>query len=353
MSELIKKKSMFNVDGNDDVNHRKIIKGNSTNLFNLNEVKYPWAKTLYRVMESNFWIPEKVDLTGDNKDYKNLTEKETKAFDGIISFLTFLDSVQTNNIPNIKNYITAPEVSSLLSLQEFQEVIHSRSYAYILESVVPSSKRNKVYELWRNDKVLLNRNKYIAGIYQDFSDNPTDENFARVLIANYVLESVYFYNGFIFFYNLSSRNTLLGVADEIRYIHRDEMTHVDLFSKIILAVNQEYPDFIKKDVVYSLFEEGVKEEIEWTTHIIGDGVLGMDRISTEQYTKFLANGSLERIGMEKLYPEVTENPYIHLEKQSDKSGDQVKSNFFESTVTSYSQSSAVDGWDNMFEGLGK
>ena len=52
------------------------------------------------------------------------------------------------------------------------------------------------------------------------------------VLANYILEGLYFYNGFNFFYNLASRNLMLGVADEIRYINRDELTHVVIFKRI-------------------------------------------------------------------------------------------------------------------------
>lgn len=343
----MERKLLFNSEGDDNINGRTLIGGNTTNLFNLNEIKYTWAKDFYRVMMANFWIPETVDLTQDLKDYKSLTQEETRAFDGIISFLTFLDSIQTNNIPNVKNYITSPEISSLLSIQEFQEVVHSQSYSYILESIVPQSKRNKVYEMWRSDKVLFTRNKYIADIYQKFIDFPTNENFADVMIANYVLESIYFYNGFIFFYNLSSRNMLLGVADEIRYIHRDELVHVELFANLIKTLIAENPGLIKEENVKRMFSEGVEAEILWAEHIIGDDVLGMDKKSTEQYTKVLANNSLKKIGMTPLYDE-TENPYTHLEKMANKDSSDVKSNFFESRVTSYSMRTAVDGWEDMW-----
>lgn len=343
----MEKKLIFNADGTDQVSERRIIGGNSTNLFNLNEVKYGWAKSLYRVMIGNFWVPEKVDLTQDGRDYKKLTEAETKAFDGIISFLTFLDSIQTNNIPHVADYITAPEVKSLLSIQEFQEVIHSQSYAYILESVIPSSKRGKVYELWRSDKNLLTRNKYIAGIYQNFIDEPSKENFAKVLVANYVLEGIYFYNGFIFFYNLCSRNLLLSVGDEIKYIQRDEESHVDLFANMIKEVMNENPGFIEESMVHDIFSKGVEQEIEWTNHIIGDSILGINKESTEKYTKYLANKRLEKLGFSKLYEGYTENPYKHLDKMFDGTGSGVKANFFESTVSSYNQSSSVVGWEEI------
>ena len=92
----------------------------------------------------NFWIPEKIDLTQDKNDYSNLTEAEKGAYDGILSFLIFLDSIQTNNIPNISDYITAPEVNLVLSIQTFQEAIHSQSYQYIIESILPKETRNSI-----------------------------------------------------------------------------------------------------------------------------------------------------------------------------------------------------------------
>ena len=125
------RKKLFNPKGIDSLSERKIIKGDSTNLFNLNNVKYQWANQLYRSMMGNFWIPEKIDLTQDRTDYNNLTIHEREAYDGILSFLIFLDSIQTNNIPNVSDYITAPEINLILSIQTFQEAIHSQSYKFI------------------------------------------------------------------------------------------------------------------------------------------------------------------------------------------------------------------------------
>jgi ribonucleoside-diphosphate reductase beta chain len=345
--QICERKKLFNPKGDDSVKERKIICGNTTNLFNLNNVKYSWAKELYRVMMGNFWVPEKVDLSQDVSDYKKLTKHEKRAYDGILSFLVFLDSIQTNNIPNIADWITAPEVSTILAIQTYQEAIHSQSYAYIIESVIPVSERERIYEFWRDDEILFERNKYIAGIYQDFIDDQTEVNFARVIIANYILEGLYFYNGFNFFYNLASRNLMLGTADEIRYINRDELTHVVLFKNIITAIMNEKPGVITKEMVYELFEEAVKQEIRWSKHILDNHILGINDESTEAYTKYLANERIKMIGLEPLYEGFEKNPYAHLEKLADSDNDSVKSNFFESTVTNYNQSSNIDGWDDL------
>jgi ribonucleoside-diphosphate reductase beta chain len=65
------------------------------------------------------------------------------------------------NLPNINDYITAPEINLILAIQTFQEAIHSQSYATILETVVPAEKRDQVYYFWRDDEYLLERNKFI------------------------------------------------------------------------------------------------------------------------------------------------------------------------------------------------
>ncbi|TXH02206.1 MAG: ribonucleotide-diphosphate reductase subunit beta, partial [Candidatus Moraniibacteriota bacterium] len=194
----IKPNLLFNPKGDDTVEHRTIIKGNTTGLFNLNAVKYPWAKSLYQVMVGNFWVPEKVSgLKDDARMFKSdLSEDEQRAYKGTISFLTFLDSIQTVNIPHLSDYVTSPEVNLILSIQAYQEAIHSQSYATILESVVDSKEREEIYYFWRSDAILLKRNQYIGQIYQDFIDTPSDATFFRAIVANFLLESLYFYNGF-------------------------------------------------------------------------------------------------------------------------------------------------------------
>lgn len=342
----MQRKKIFNPEGNDNLKNRNVIKGNVTNLFNLNNVKYTWANKLYRVMMENFWIPEKISLGDDKRQYQDLTAPEKQAYDGILSFLVFLDSVQTNNLPNISDYITAPEINLILSIQTYQEAIHSQSYAYIIESIVASENRNEIYDKWREDKILFERNKYIAQIYQDFIDDRNDKNFARVLVANFLLEGIYFYNGFNFFYNLASRSLMMGTADEIKYINRDELTHCVIFANIIKEIKRDFPDFFDEEEVKEMFKNAVEQEITWTNHIIGDVVLGINRKSTEQYTKYIANQRLREIGFEPLYEGFTVNPYKHLEKIADTSGEgEVKSNFFEANVSAYNQSSAIEGWD--------
>ncbi|MFZ2299900.1 MAG: ribonucleotide-diphosphate reductase subunit beta [Candidatus Moraniibacteriota bacterium] len=337
---------MFNPKGNDDVGVRTIIKGATTGLFNLNATKYPWAKSLYQVMIGNFWVPEKVSGLKDDARmfHTDLSPEEQVAYKGILSFLIFLDSIQTVNLPHFSDYVTSPEVNLILSIQAYQEAIHSQSYATILESVVESKERDEIYYFWRTDKTLLERNKYIGQIYEDFINDPSDDKFFRGIVANFLLESVYFYNGFAFFDTLTDRMKMLATGRMIAYIRRDELTHITIFANIIREIRKEFPAIYSEQLIRDMMKTAVEQEIEWGKHILGDRIPGINGETTEGYTKWLANNRLAMLNIGPLYPEAVTNPYKHLDRLQDPNSD--KGNFFETTVVNYTQSTSMNGsWD--------
>ncbi|MDQ7009990.1 MAG: ribonucleotide-diphosphate reductase subunit beta [Candidatus Gracilibacteria bacterium] len=345
MSEL-KANPIFNPKGDDNVGARTIIKGNATGLFQLNATKYSWAKSLYQVMVGNFWLPEKVSGLGDDATQFNsaLSDDERRAYKGILSFLIFLDSIQTVNLPNFNEYITAPEVNLILSIQAYQEAIHSQSYATILETVVDAKDRDEIYYFWRTDSHLLERNEYIGSIYQNFIDKPNDENFFKGVVGNFLLESIYFYNGFAFFDTLADSGKMIATDRMINYIRRDELTHVTIFANIIKEIRVEFPDIYNEKTIVEMMGVAVDQEIKWSKHILGKSIIGMGHENIENYTKWLANGRLDMLGIKPLYPDVTQNPYKHLDRLQDNNSE--RGNFFESTVTNYAQSSAMNGsWE--------
>jgi ribonucleoside-diphosphate reductase beta chain len=65
------------------------------------------------------------------------------------------------NLPNFNDYITAPEVNLILSIQAYQEAIHSQSYATLMETVVEPKERDEIYYFWKTDSHLLERNEFI------------------------------------------------------------------------------------------------------------------------------------------------------------------------------------------------
>ena len=117
-----------------------------------------------------------------------------------------------------------------------------------------------------------------------------------------------------------------------------------IFANIIKEVKEEFPEIYDEQVIYDMMRDAVEQEISWSQHILGKKIIGMSPENTENYTKWLSNKRLDMLGLEPLYPEIVVNPYKHLDAIQDNNSE--KGNFFESTVTNYAQSSAMNGsWD--------
>ena len=343
MATLVKK-SLFNPQGDTEVIKRRMIGGNTTNLNDFNNLKYPWVSDWYRQAMNNFWIPEEINLSQDVKDYPRLSQAERTAYDKILSFLVFLDSLQSANLPNIGAYVTANEVNLCLSIQAFQECVHSQSYSYMLDTICSPVERNQILYQWKTDEHLMRRNTFIGDLYNQFQENQTPEALLKVLMANYILEGIYFYSGFMFFYNLSRNGKMPGSAQEIRYINRDENTHLWLFRNILLELKNEEPELFTEEMVKELQEmlkEGVRQEIAWGHYVIGDEISGLNKKMICDYIHYLGNLRWSSLGFGYLYEENREEPASMAWVSQYSNANMVKTDFFEAKSTAYAKSTAL------------
>lgn len=342
--EEIKKKPLFNPNGDIDVRLRRMIGGNTTNLNDFNNMKYPWVSDWYRQAMNNFWVPEEINLSQDVKDYPNLLPTERIAYDKILSFLVFLDSIQMANLPNIGEYITANEVNLCLSIQTFQECVHSQSYSYMLDTICSPVERNDILYQWKNDEHLLRRNTFIGDCYNEFQVKKDPLTLLRVMMANFILEGIYFYSGFMFFYNLSRNGKMPGSAQEIRYINRDENTHLWLFRNIISELQKENPELFTEEnieMLRSMMKEGVRQEIEWGHYVIGDGVPGLNKDMISDYIHYLGNLRWMSLGYSPLFPGFEKEPDSMAWVSQYSNANMVKTDFFEAKSTAYAKSTAL------------
>ncbi len=344
MDNKLKRNTLFNPSGDTDLRLRRMIGGNTTNLNDFNNMKYSWVSDWYRQAMNNFWIPEEINLSQDFKDYPRLDKAERTAYDKILSFLVFLDSLQSNNLPTVSEYITANEVNLCLHIQAFQECIHSQSYSYMLDTICSPEERNDILYQWKTDEHLLNRNKFIGDCYNEFYEKRDKFSLMKTLIANFILEGIYFYSGFMFFYNLSRNGKMSGSAQEIRYINRDENTHLWLFRSIILELKKEEPDMFTPDritVYEDMMREGVRQEIAWGQYVIGNDVQGLNEQMVSDYIRYLGNLRWSGLGFGFLYDDNRKEPENMKWVGQYSNANMVKTDFFEAKSTAYAKSTAL------------
>lgn len=338
------RKALFNEKGDIEVEKRRLINGNTTNLNDFNNMKYDWASAWYRQAMNNFWIPEEINMSQDIKDYRLLLSHEKNAYDKIISFLIFLDSIQTANLPYVGEYITANEVNLCLTIQAFQEAVHSQSYSYMLDTICSPEERTTILYQWKDDQHLLARNKFIGNIYNEFQVEKTPEQLLKTMVANYILEGVYFYSGFMFFYNLGRNGKMPGSVQEIRYINRDENTHLWLFRSMILELQKEEPSLFtnaNKELFREMIKEGATQEMKWGEYVIGNEIEGLNVRMVNDYIMYLANLRCRQINLDSVFDGHDEEPASMKWVSQYSNANLIKTDFFEAKPSAYSKSTAI------------
>ncbi len=337
MSIQYNKKTIYNPKSTESINDRKVFGGNPDGMLNFTKAKYDWALKLWDTMEGNTWFPKEVQMTQDAKDYKFLTPAEKRMYDLVLSQLIFMDSLQTNNImDNMNPYITAPEINALLSRQAYEEANHSKSYAVMVESI--SDNTDEIYNMWKNDAQLQKKNQFIADTFKSIGENPTDETLVLGMFANQILEGMYFYSGFASMYALGKSGKMLGSSQMIRFIQRDEITHLLLFQNMINSVRKERPELFTaqlEEKVRKMVRDAVDIESSWGAYITQGQILGFTDAIIKQYIQYLADKRLEATGYAPEYNVKHPIPWV----DGYASFNDQRTNFFEGNVVNYSKGS--------------
>ena len=194
------------------------------------------------------------------------------------------------------------------------------------------------------DRHLLRRNTFIGDLYNEFQEKKDDFTLLKVMMANYILEGIYFYSGFMFFYNLSRNGKMPGSAQEIRYINRDENTHLWLFRNMILEMKKELPELFTPEhieILKEMLKEGVRQEIAWGHYVIGDQIAGLTKEMITDYIQYLGNLRFTNLGFDPLYPDHTQEPDSMRWVSQYSNANMVKTDFFEAKSTAYAKSTAL------------
>lgn len=322
--------------------------GKASGILNWNDLKYPHFYKIRESIRALFWTANEVDMSQDVKQFDRLSEKEVNAFIKIIGLLATLDAPQTTMAMKIADYSTDPSVKSIMATIADQEGEHNHSYSYVLSSVTDLTTQNKAFELGRTDEILLNRNKRLTEIYNEFSLNPTMENLLKALVYTVILEGLFFYSGFAFFYNLARNQKMVGTSTMISYINRDELQHGKFGAELFRATLSEHPEYNTEEFtewIYDQFNHSVEQEVAWSRYVLKD-IDGIDLVEMEGYVKYRANKMLRLLGLSEVYEEAVDNPMKWIRAYVD-SFDDTKSDFFEQKSRQYAKVNDSNGFGDL------
>ena len=291
-------------------------------------------------MLSFTWHPEEVNMTLDKKPYAILSEPEKRTYDLVLSQLISNDSIQTNQLmDSINQYVTSGVVNATLARQSFEEALHSKSYAVMVEDISDDTER--IYNMHKHDKQLAIKNQAVADMYANINDKDiTDDDFLKAAAANNILEGLIFMGGFVAMWALG--NNMTSSAKMISLIHRDEAgTHVPLFKNLFNTAYKEiYKDKRNKklDIEISvMITDMASKEKTWTKHATKD-ILGFSDEAINMYIDYCAIQVMKNLHIDYLLSttNIEPGPLKIIEDKYSLLSTKTKANFFEGTVADYS-----------------
>ena len=294
--------------------------------------KYPVFDKLTTQQLGYFWRPEEVSLQKDRGDYQTLRPEQKHIYTSNLKYQIMLDSIQGRGpgmafIP----YCSLPELEACMEVWGFMEMIHSRSYTYIIKNVY--SDPSEVFDKIVSDKRILERASSVTGAYDDFinsaqtwgngnmwqsdfRDSPSSKweikDVKRKLyraVANVnVLEGIRFYVSFACSFAFGELKLMEGSAKIISLIARDENQHLAITQNILnkwkSGDDPEMKEIMKEEEewTYKMYDNAVNEEKRWADYLFKDGsMIGLNDKLLQQYVEWIANRRLKAIGLKPQY----------------------------------------------------
>ncbi|AIX17393.1 ribonucleotide reductase subunit B [Synechococcus phage ACG-2014b] len=294
--------------------------------------KYPVFDKLTQQQLGYFWRPEEVSLQKDRADYQTLSEEQKHIFTSNLKYQIMLDSVQGRGpgmafIP----YCSLPELESAMTVWEFMEMIHSRSYTYIIKNVY--SDPTEVFDTILDDEKILDRASSVTQSYDEFIshaheyDNGTMWELAKEghysgqfdrrelkrklyrAVANVnILEGIRFYTSFACSFAFGENKLMEGSAKILSLIARDESQHLVLTQNIMNKWKEgddsEMQVIAKEEQswVMSMFQRAVDEEKMWAEYLFKNGsMIGLNERLLHNYVEWIANRRMKAIGIKPMF----------------------------------------------------
>ncbi|MBB6450508.1 ribonucleoside-diphosphate reductase beta chain [Geomicrobium halophilum] len=325
-----------------------IINGKSSGILNWNDIAYPSFYRTYRELLSNFWIPQEVNMSPDAKSIVELSPEELRAYKLTIGLLATLDTPQARLIHGVSEYVSDDSVHAIAAIIAQQEVVHNESYSYALSTLFSFEEQKEIFDEARRNPTIIARNERVMRAYDDFIQDPTEEKLIHVIVYSLILEGIFFYSGFAFFYNLARQQKMNATAQIISFINRDELVHGKFMSELLRAVLGENPHLNTAELhefIENEFREAVESEITWSDEVL-DGIVGIDLGEMHTYIKYRANKMLKMLGMDPIYEDAHDNAMPWIKAFVD-NFDETKTDFFEARNRSYEKVDADNGFDEL------
>jgi ribonucleoside-diphosphate reductase beta chain len=298
----------------------KILKENP-NRFVIFPIEYNDIWEYYKQHQAAFWTAEEIDLTGDIRDWENLSDNERYFIKNILSFFAASDGIVNENLAeNFYREVQYPEAKFFYGFQLMMENIHSLMYSLLIDTYVSNPKEkddcfNAIDKLPAVQKKATWALEWIK-----------NASFQERLVAFAAVEGIFFSGSFCSVFWLKSRGIMQGLCNANALIFKDENLHCDF---AIHLLNNHVEDKPSEKRIKEILLSALEIEKEFITESLPVSLIGMNSNLMKQYLEFVVDGLLVKLGCKKQFN--VEQPFKFMEQIAV----ETKGNFFESRTVEY------------------
>ena len=333
-----------------DINRRRVINGEDADVIQLYPIKHKFAWDAYLAANANHWLPTEINMQKDVEQWRSrhvLSDDERLALKVVLGFFTTADSLAANNLALAAyRHITSPECRMYLLRQSYEEAIHTHAYQYIVESL--GLDEGEIFNMYREHDSIYNKDNFVLsfneGIFNPQFKTGTleaDQKFLEnIVVFSLIMEGIFFYSSFAVMFGFQRQNKLVGSAEEIQYIMRDESMHLNFGIDLINTIKKEQPELWTKEFqerVINLVRQAVVLEYTFAQNVFPTGIFGMNAEGFKKYIEHIADRRLVRVGLPMQYE--SPNPFPWMSEAIDLSKEK---NFFETRVIEYRTGGALE-----------
>lgn len=321
-----------------NIKDKRAING-KTDINQLVPFKYPWAWKFFLQANNNHWTPLDVQMLKDVEDYNiRLTDAEKHVFENVLAYLTTSDILALRNIAlAVMEKMTSPELQIYQAKQIQEEALHVWTYQHCIETI--GLDQGEIYNRYRtvpsiNNKIQFS-NRMLEDILDPYLDLTIEENLYKFLKSYFffscIFEGTWFYHGFTPIFALQRLGLMKGTCEQLQYILRDELLHIQFGIRVIKTIMEEEDIKIPFNEIKSIVREAESCESDYIDYILEQPIRGYNKNDHMEQFKFIINRRMKQLGYPLLY-DIKEPPIRWLDEQTNIKKDK---NFFETRVTEY------------------
>lgn len=333
-----------------DINKRRVINGADADVIQLYPMKHMFAWEAYNVGNSNHWLPTEINMQKDVEQWKSkdaLSEDERTALKVVLGFFATADSLAANNIVLAAyKHITSPECRLYLLRQGYEEAVHTHAYQYIVETL--GLDEGEIFNMYREIDSIYNKDNFILGFNEGIFDPnfktgtfEADQKFLEnIYVFSVLMEGIFFYSSFAVMFGFQRQNKMIGSAEQIQYIMRDESQHLNFGINLMNTIKEEQPELWTPEFQQKLIElthQAVVLEYTFAQDVFPKGIFGLNSEGFKKYIEHIADRRLARVGLPVQYH--SSNPFPWMSEAIDLNKEK---NFFETRVIEYKTGGALD-----------